>query len=83
MPLATIVTEAATAGGADSASRVYRQLRERYYGRDAYDFGEGTLNDAAQRLARAGQVDRAFQVLALNDSMYPASAGLASFRGQL
>lgn len=83
VPLATVVTEAATAGGADSASRVYRQLRERHYGRDAYDFGEGTLNDAAMRLARAGQVDRAFQVLALNDSMYPSSVGLATFRGQL
>lgn len=82
IPLATIVTEAATVS-ADSASRAYRQLRGRYYGRDAYDFGEGTLNDAAARLARAGQADRAFQVLALNDSMYPTSAGLAAFRGQL
>ena len=35
-PLATIVTETATAAGADSAIRMYRALRDRYYGRDAY-----------------------------------------------
>ncbi len=39
VPLATIIAEIATAAGADSAIRAYRSLRDRHYGRDAYDFG--------------------------------------------
>jgi hypothetical protein len=59
VPLYTVMFDAATAAGADSASRVYRGLRERYYGRDAYDFGEPSLNTAAFRLARTGKYDDA------------------------
>ncbi len=33
--LAQLLTEAATSGGADSAVRAYRALRQRFYGRDA------------------------------------------------
>jgi hypothetical protein len=42
MPLETLMQATATAAGADSATRLYRALRERYYGRDSYDFGEPT-----------------------------------------
>ena len=53
LPLSTLVADAATAAGTDSAVKAYRGLRERYYGRDAYDFGEGSLNTAAFRLEAA------------------------------
>jgi hypothetical protein len=83
VPLATIVTEAATAGGADSALRVYRSLRDRYYGRDAYDFGEISLNSAAFRTARAGKIDDALALLRLNEELFPRASALYITRGNI
>ncbi|HEU4569167.1 MAG TPA: c-type cytochrome [Gemmatimonadales bacterium] len=82
-PLGDIVTAAAAEAGADSALRAYRALRARYYGRDAYDFGEPTLVGAALGLARDGRTTEALAVLALNEEYYPASAGTASARGTI
>src|SRR6266545_6911283 len=65
VPLATLIQQTATSAGADSATRLYRALRERYYGRDAYDFGEPSLNIAAFRLARTRRFDEAFALLRL------------------
>jgi len=83
MPLEQLIQETATAAGADSASRAYRALRERYYGRAAYDFGEPTLDVAAFRLARAGKFAEAFAILKLNEEQFPASSNLATFRGNI
>jgi hypothetical protein len=83
MPLEQVIQETAQTAGADSASRVYRALRERYYGRAAYDFGEPTLNVAAFRLARAKKYDEAFAILRLNEEQFPASSNLATFRGNI
>ncbi|MGH7520160.1 MAG: c-type cytochrome [Gemmatimonadales bacterium] len=83
MPLEQVIQETAQTAGADSASRAYRALRERYYGRAAYDFGEPTLNVAAFRLARAGKYDEAFAILRLNEEQFPASSNLATFRGNI
>ena len=83
MPLEQLVQETAQTAGADSASRVYRALRERYFGRAAYDFGEPTLNVAAFRLGRAGKFDEAFAILELNEEQFPASSNLATFRGNI
>jgi len=83
IPLSTIVLNADSAAGADSAARAYRNLRTQYYGRDAYDFGEGSLNMIAFRLARAGKLDDALALLALNESFYPTSSMTASARGNV
>ena len=83
MPLEQLIQETATAAGADSASRAYRALRERYYGRAAYDFGEPTLDVAAFRLARAGKFPEAFAILKLNEEQFPTSSNLATFRGNI
>lgn len=83
VPLSAILIEAATAAGADSAVRAYRALRERYYGRDAYDFSEGSLNVAAFRLGRAGKFPEAIGLLDLNESLYPGSSGMSVFRGNI
>jgi hypothetical protein len=83
MPLATAMVETATAAGADSAIRAYRALRTRYYGRDAYDFGEPSLNTAAFRLARAGKFEEALALLKLNEEQYPNSSGMYVFRGNV
>jgi hypothetical protein len=82
-PLWTLLVDAATAAGGDSAVRAYRALRERYYGRDAYDFGEGSLNIAAFRLGRAGKYDDAFALLRLNEELFPKSSGMYVFRGNI
>jgi hypothetical protein len=83
MPLWTHMVETATAAGADSAIRAYRALHARYYGRDAYDFGEPTLNTAAFRLARAGKYDEALALLKLNEEQFPSSSGVYVFRGNI
>src|SRR5437763_8709973 len=62
MPLEQLIMETAQMSGADSATRAYRALRERYYGRAAYDFGEPTLDVADFRLARAGEYDESFAI---------------------
>lgn len=85
VPLFQLMVDAATAtgGGADSAIRLYRTLRQRHYGRDAYDFGEGSLNTAAFRVGRANKLDDAFALLRLNEELFPASSGLSVFRGNI
>lgn len=83
VPLGQLLEEAATAAGADSAIRAYTALRQRYYGRDAYDFGEGSLNTAAFRLARANRFDDAFALLRLNEQQFPNSSATAVFRGNI
>jgi hypothetical protein len=82
-PLATLIGEIATLSGKDSAVRAYKALRNRYYGRAAYDFGEPSLNTAAFRLGRARKFDEAFALLGLNEEYFPASSGLAVFRGNI
>ena len=83
MPLFAVMIDAVNAGHADSAARAYRALRERYYGRDAYDFGESSLNIAAFRVARAGKYDDALALLTLNESLFPRSSGMYVFRGNI
>ena len=83
VPLEQLIAETAQGSGADSAARAYRALRERYYGRASYDFGEPTLDIAAFRVARAGKFDEAFALLKLNEEQYPNSSNAATFRGNI
>lgn len=72
-PLAAILTQTLRAKGAAAAVAEYRDLRSRYYGRDAYDFGEDTLIGLAQATANA-RPDDAVALLQLNLEFYPKSA---------
>lgn len=83
VPLFQIIGDAAVAAGADSAIRLYRSLRDRYYGRDSYDFGENTLNSAAFRTGRAGKPDDGLSLLRFNEGMFPNSAALSIIRGNV
>ena len=83
VPLAAIIAEVATASGADSAIRLYRSLRERYYGRDAYDFAETSLNTAAFRTARAGKIEDGLAILRFNEQLFPNAAALSIVRGNI
>jgi tetratricopeptide (TPR) repeat protein len=81
-PLADIVTEAVAAGGLDSATRAYRALRQQYYGRAAYDFGEGTLIAAAQGLLQARRADDALGLLTLDAEFFPSSGAVVGQMGE-
>jgi hypothetical protein len=83
VPLATVVSDAGMSFGADSAIRAYKALREKYYGRDAYDFSEMSLNNAALRLTRANKVDDALALLKLNEEQYPKSSSTYVARGNV
>jgi hypothetical protein len=82
-PLETLMQATATAAGADSATRLYRALRERYYGRGSYDFGEPSLSIAAFRLGRERRFDEAFALLRLNEELFPNSSAMYVFRGNI
>lgn len=83
VPLSTIVSDAAMAADADSAIGAYQAMRARYYGRDAYDFGEASLNTAAFRVARGGRVPDALALLRLNESLFPDASALHITRGNV
>ena len=73
----TLPSEVATSyegGGADSAAAKYKMLREKYYGRAAYDFGEMSLIEVADELGRKpDQRQDAIKVLQMNLDYYPKS----------
>ena len=83
VPLNVLIADLAVAAGADSAARTYRALRQRYYGRDAYDFSELSLNSAALRVARANRYDDAFALLRLNEEIFPSASSTHLFRGNI
>lgn len=83
MPLNILIANTAVAAGADSTVRAYRALRQRYYGRDTYDFSEFSLNSAALRVARANRYEDAFALLRLNEEMFPAASSTQVFRGNI
>lgn len=83
VPLSTLLTDVAQTSGADSAIAAYRALRQRYYGSDAYDFTEPSLNIAAFRLGRANRFDEALRLLGLNAELFPNSSAMEVFRGNI
>jgi hypothetical protein len=83
VPLSELVQDAAVTVSADSAVRAYKALRARYFGRDAYDFSEPSLNIAAFRTARAGKPDEALTLLRYNEELFPNSSAMAVFKGNI
>jgi hypothetical protein len=83
MPLSNVVIDASLAAGADSGLRAYQALRDKYYGRDSYDFGESSLNVAAFRLGRENKFTDALKVLDYNEKLFPNSSGMSVFRGNI
>ena len=83
IPLSTLVAQATLDSGSAAGAATYRALRDRYYGRDAYDFGESSLNVAAFRVARERKIPDALALLDLNEQMYPGSTAMSVFRGNI
>jgi len=57
-----------------AALEQYRTLKERFYGRGAYDFGENGLNQLGYEILRAGDTAGAVEVFRLNADMFPQSS---------
>lgn len=71
--LQDVLIERYDAAGIDGALAAYDRLREQYYGRFTYDFGEVPLVDAAAEVARRGSIPDAIRLLDLNVEMNPGS----------
>ena len=71
--LSDIMWQTAVQQGGEAAVAQYRDLRTRFYGRAAYDFGENTLIAVSQRLANA-RPDDAIALMKLNVEFYPNSS---------
>jgi tetratricopeptide (TPR) repeat protein len=81
-PLADLLRVALDAGGLDSAVRAYRGLRQQYYGRSSYDFGDGTLNALGVQLSRDGRIKDAMGILDLNAEFFPGAASVPFSKGE-
>jgi tetratricopeptide (TPR) repeat protein len=69
-----VVTDAAAAGGAAAGLAKFRELREKFYGGQSYDFSENGLIATAQRALAANQPDDALAYLQANVDYYPKSS---------
>lgn len=81
--LVAVLTEVLEDDGIDAAVAEYRELRERYYGRSTFDFGEWRLLNLAESLGEKDRLDDAKRFLELNIEFYPESGmtyfGLGQF----
>jgi hypothetical protein len=72
--LQDVLARQVTDSGVDAAVALYRRLREQYYGRASFDFGENALGRFVGDLVRARQGDAALAFARLNAELFPASA---------
>lgn len=72
--LTDILTTDYSSGGTAAALREYRDLRQKYYGGQSYDFSERALITVAGRLVDDGKLDDAMKLLDANLEMFPKSA---------
>jgi len=71
-PLRDLMLDAAVRQGPDAATKLYRDLRTKYYGGQSYDFSEQTLLTVADRLAQS-RPEAAVAIANLNIEFYPMS----------
>lgn len=77
------LTTELTEEGVDSTVALYRSLRDQFYGRAAYDFGEWSLVSVAENLTRdPAQAGAAIALLNENLVHYPESAGTYARLGE-
>lgn len=69
--LSDILVRTFLKNGSDAAVAQYRDLRDQYYGRQSYDFGESELIRAGLRLGN--RPDAGIELLKLNLEFYPKS----------
>jgi len=80
--LATVLTDAITHYGVDSAVSRYKTLREDMVS-GRYDFSETSLSEIARTLGEQGKTADAIALLQLNQQYYPNSANIDFALGEL
>ncbi len=60
--------------GVEPAVAHYTKLKDRYYGRGAYDFGENSINSFGYEVLNSGDTDGAIRVFTLYTTEHPGSA---------
>ncbi len=79
-----VVAEVMEKDGLDEAVTKYRDLRQEYYGKAAYDFSAGPLNELAERVAQEdSDVVNAISIVKLNIEFNPNDAPSHLLLGQL
>lgn len=73
MTLGEELEEAYATGGVEAALGHYADLRERFLGRGAYDFGENSLNGFGYAIMGDDDLTGALRVFLLNVEMFPES----------
>ena len=61
-------------GGIDSLVNEFKDLRENYYGRHTFDFGERTLSRIGSDLQALGDMSGVISILTLNAEYFPESS---------
>lgn len=69
-----IVAEASATGGSTAGLAKFKELREKFYGGQSYDFSENGLLTIAQRANAANKADDALAYLQANLEHYPKSS---------
>lgn len=82
-PIESLLERTALEDGADAAQARYKELRERYFGGRAYDFGVRPLLETGTSLARGDHVPEAMAVMDLALEFYPDSPQAWFATGQL
>lgn len=81
-PIEAIIEQTARSEGGDAAVARYRELRERYFGRRAYDFGVAPLVRAGAALVAGDAAGEARAVLTLALEHFPQSVQAALTLGR-
>ena len=71
--LQTVLLQTLHSDGIDAAIGRYRQVRDEFYGRSTYDFGETSLSELAGNLSRSKDDYAAIEFLRLNLEFFPES----------
>jgi len=66
-----VVAAVIDSDGYEAGVAKYKELRDSYYGRAAYDFGPPPLNTLAERLFRQGRQDEAIVLTKMNNELHP------------
>lgn len=78
-----LMTEAAASGGSAAGIAKFKELREKFYPGQSYDFGETTMITMSQRANTAGKADDALAYLQANVEYFPKSVRTHSAIAQL
>lgn len=70
------------AKGIESALQKYADLKKKFYGRGAYDFGEGSLNSFGYELLETNDTTGAIRIFTLNAEQFPQSANVWDSLGE-